>query len=488
MAKKILTIGLTVAGDEVTYELFSSKTSLLDWDIVIFRPAINHYWSSYTDRYQGKPCLDDTNSFQLKEDCEHWRREIKQAVEAGKTVFVYLPEVQEVFIGTGTKEFSGTGRNARATRHVKSWSNYSALPFDLAPTNASGSAMKLASLKAEILAPYWAEFSSESSYNVVLPDNQVIPSILTKSGDKAVGAIIRSKSTSGALVLLPDMNFIQPQFFRTKGDDQYWTAKGQQFSHRVIASLLQIDKALHSATEITPEPEWATSEKFVLASEAVFRAKLLEAERAVEQAQKAKEDIQEKLMGAGRLRGLLFEKGRALEFAIIDALQVLGFKAESYKDSESEFDVVFESKEGRLLGEAEGKDSKAINVDKLRQLSMNILEDLQREEVASAAKGVLFGNGFRLLPPGERSEQFTEKCISAAKTNSTALVATSDLFIAAQYLSEKFDRRYAKKCRDAILSGVALVKFPDPTPPVKTIATKKASLTKTSVGNTTQEE
>jgi hypothetical protein len=57
--------------------------------------------------------------------------------------------------------------------------------------------------------------------------------------------------------------------------------------------------------------------------------------------------------------------------------------------------VVFESEEGRLIGEAEGKDNKAINVDKLRQLSMNIHEDIQREEVTTPAKGVLFGNGYR---------------------------------------------------------------------------------------------
>jgi hypothetical protein len=48
--------------------------------------------------------------------------------------------------------------------------------------------------------------------------------------------------------------------------------------------------------------------------------------------------------------------------------------------------VVFESEEGRLIGEAEGKDNKAINVDKLRQLSMNIHEDIQREEVTTPAK------------------------------------------------------------------------------------------------------
>ena len=56
----------------------------------------------------------------------------------------------------------------------------------------------------------------------------------------------------------------------------------------------------------------------------------------------------------------------------------MGFVASPYKEANSEFDVVFESAEGRLLGEAEGKDSKAISVDKLRQLVMNIHEDLQR--------------------------------------------------------------------------------------------------------------
>jgi hypothetical protein len=34
-------------------------------------------------------------SFKVKEACEHWRREIKQAFETGKTVVVFMPPVQE---------------------------------------------------------------------------------------------------------------------------------------------------------------------------------------------------------------------------------------------------------------------------------------------------------------------------------------------------------------------------------------------------------
>lgn len=139
---------------------------------------------------------------------------------------------------------------------------------------------------------------------------------------------------------------------------------------------------------------------------------------------------------------------------------IAGFAAAPYKSGDSEFDVVFQCPEGRLLGEAEGKDSKPVNVDKLRQLAMNIHEDLQRDEVSSPAKGVLFGNGFRLAAPSSREFQFTEKCINASKSSSAALVATSELYIAVQYLANQTDEEFAQRCRDAILSGVGMVAFP----------------------------
>ncbi len=86
--RRILTIGLEVASPDTQHASFRSKTSLLDWDIVLFKPRIDEFFS-YGDYYQGKESLSDSASFQLKECCEHWRREIKQAVEAGKTVVVF---------------------------------------------------------------------------------------------------------------------------------------------------------------------------------------------------------------------------------------------------------------------------------------------------------------------------------------------------------------------------------------------------------------
>jgi hypothetical protein len=461
MSKSILTIGLGLASPDTKYESFRSRVSLLDWDIILFRPLINEFWGAYVDNYQGKPSLDDSSSFQLKDACEHWRREIKQAVETGKTVIVYLPAVSEVYIDTGERRYSGTGRNQKTTRIVAPYTNYAAIPAELRPVNATGTAMKLAPLGAEVLAPYWSEFSAVSEYKVLLTVESIRPCIATKNGDKAVATLLRSKTSSGSLVLLPDVDFYPDAFFKQQAKEQVWTPAAKQFAAKLVGCVVALDKALHASADVTPEPDWANEHRFSLQPERQLRAQLLEVERHVEEAQRKLEETQTALHTAGQLRALLYEKGKPLEAAIVDALIKLGFSAAPYKDTQSEFDVVFQCAEGRLLGEAEGKDTKAINVDKLRQLAMNIHEDLQREEVSKPAKGVLFGNGYRLSRPQEREPQFTDKCISAALSSSTALLSTSELFRVTQHHVENPNEAFAFACREAILKGVGLVTLPE---------------------------
>ena len=461
MTKNILTIGFELASG-ATETAFRSKASLLDWDIILFKPLISEFIGSYDDQYKGKPSLGDASSFQLKEACEHWRREIKQAIDNGKTVIVFMPPIEEVYVDTGQREFSGTGRNQKTVRIVAQYPNYMALPLSMTLVDASGSAMKHAAHGADILAPFWAEFGPVSEYKVLLPEKTDGTCLVTKSGNRPVGAIIRSKDSAGSLVLLPDIDFYPDSFFEEKEDEQIWSTEAERFAARLTAAVVALDSALHNSTEIKPEPEWSADPKYALAKEQDLRSKLLEAERQVEEAQKRKEEVLEELKSAGRLRVLLYEKGKQLENGIIEALQLLGFHTAPYRDGSSEFDVVFECSEGRLLGEAEGKDTKAINIDKLRQLAMNVHEDLQREEVKSPAKGVLFGNGYRLTPPTDRKIQFTDKCVTAAQSSSTALIATIELYVAAQHLAEQNNDQYAKLCREKILAGVGLVTLPQP--------------------------
>lgn len=462
-SRRILTIGLQLASVDTQYASFQSKMSLLDWDIILFKPKISEF-SGHGDFFQGKRSLSDSLSFQLKECCEHWRREIKQAVETGKTVVIYLSNLDEVYVDTGQRSYSGTGRNQKTTTHVAEYNNYEAIPAELSPVTATGSSMKLSSRGADVLAPYWTEFESSSKYAVILTNPKVPACIVTRTGDKTVGAIYRSKSSAGSLLLLPDIEFQADSFFQTKGEKRTFAPAAEQFADRMVSTLVALDKVLRATGEVTPEPTWASDERFSLATEIALRVQLLMVEREVEEAQKRKEQVATELASAAAFRGLLYEKGKPLEAVIIEALQLFGFTAAPFKESDSEFDVVFESIEGRLIGEAEGKDSKAVNIDKLRQLSMNIHEDLQRESVTTPAKPVLFGNGFRLQPLNERVDPFTEKCRSAAATSSTALVFTPDLFPSVQYLVNNSDPGYAKACRAAILGSTGRVSLP--TPPV----------------------
>ena len=460
--KRILTVGLELASSETDYADFQSKQSLLDWDIILFKPQI--LTSFYTsDQFQGKPSLSQDKSFQLSESCEHWCREIKQTVKAGRTVIIFATHLEEVYIDTGERTYSGTGRNQKTTVQVAKYNNYCSIPADLMPVQSTGSAMKLSERGGRVLATYWKEFECDSQYQVIFSGSNIPDCILTNTGDKPVGAIFRNKSTTGTLLVLPDIDFYPDHFSKETENEDEWTPAAEQFAARMIATLVALDKSFHSNGELlTPEPQWATNIEYILEPERNLRTQLLRAKRSVEEAQEREEELKQKIETIGTYRNLLFEKGKPLENAIVTALQVMGFRATPFKDSDSEFDVVFESNEGRLIGEVESKDNKSVSVEKLRQLTMNIHEDLLREEVSNPTKPVLFGNAFRLQPITSRGKPFTEKCIKSAVMFSTALVFTPDLFFVVKYLLHNEDLDYARECRRTLSDTNGRVSFPKP--------------------------
>lgn len=460
MAKAIAAVQVDLISDTVVKFDYGSMTSLLDFDIVIFRPRMSYHFSLYpTDRnyYQGLKCLDDTASFELKKHTSHWNREILEAVRGGKTVIVLMSEYEEVFVATGDVSHSGTGRSRVTTRHVTNHNNYMAIPIQLSAVVANGNSMRLATRGAEWLSGYWKEFEAASSYHATLEGTSARPTVLTKSGNKTVGLLFKPADGNGHLVLLPDIE--TPRTFSLENSKAVVKA-AEQFGHRFIEALLRVDESLRSTDTTTPAPEWVSDEAFSLIAEAGLRARILDTEREISLLSTCRSKFETELAEVSVLKGLLYETGKPLEQAILKALTLLGFKAEPFNDASSEFDAVFESAEGRFIGEAEGKDSKPISVEKLRQLAMNIQEDLRREEVMKPAKPVLFGNGDRLAALENRGEPFTLKCRTAAEASNTVLVPTPELFKVARQQANYPDEAFARSCRIAMLEGQGLVKFP----------------------------
>jgi len=257
------------------------------------------------------------------------------------------------------------------------------------------------------------------------------------------------------------LDFEQAEFSYEKEDKFYWTDEAIRIGKRFTKSIIGVDKVLRKKSESTPPPSWIEEELYALPKEKKIGKKLLTLRMKIEILQKEREKFEHAFADEITLKNLLYENGKSLELSILEALKLLGFSTSRYRDSDSEFDVVFESKEGRFLGEAEGKDNKPINIDKLRQLEMNIHEDFARDDVDKMAKGVLIGNAYRLLPPEDRGDFFTQKCLTAANRSNAALIKSIDLFMVAKYLSDKEASSFAKKCRQAILHATGIVVFPN---------------------------
>ena len=468
MTRLIASVGFELAGSNVRTVHFNSRESLIDWDIILFAPDISSqlYGEIIEQTYKGKLCLGDHESFRLREACEHWRRELKEAVDAGKTVIGFLTDVVEVYIATGENTYSGTGRNRITTSKVREYSNYQSIPISASPTSRSGAAIKSVDKYSGILSSYWREFGGYSTFKATFPKDTKGACLVTKHGELPVGLMLSQRS-GGTLLLLPELIYNSHKFVEFDGDgdypdddEDYYTEEFKQFNARLVSSVVALDKVLRSHSDRTPEPSWASQPRFSLFGESEIIQALLVVEQELEKARERKEELVRKRVEEASLRDLLFETGRTLERAVLKALTLLEFSVEQYGDGESEFDVIFESREGRFLGEVEGKDSRPVDISKLRQLAMNIHEDLNRAEIEEPAKGILFGNGNRLEDPSNRQGAFTDKCMKMAVSTSSGLVDTVQLFWVVQYLSISKDEEFARDCRAALANSNGLVGFP----------------------------
>jgi len=476
--RKILSLNFQLPGNEDEYVSVRSDRSLLDADIIVVEPSIcDNYYSIET--HQGKPLLSEPDSFRVVEDIAHWRSELQIALDEGKTIFVFLTRLESFFVYTGTKEYSGTGRTRLVTNPVSSVENYSLLPSKIGNiVSRSGKEIKVAKDLGP-LSGYWKSFAENSAYYVYLEGKFENALLTTKIGSKVVGAIV--PSGKGNLVLLPSLNYDIEEFiagYDEENDEERWNQKGITFGRRLVASLVEIDKALREDEEATPPPDWTQDPSYRLERERTLEKCIADTTEEIEKLRVSRSQLAVEMETEGKLRGLLFEKGHLLEEAILESLRLLDFEVERYEDSESEFDAVFVSPEGRFVGEAEGKDSKAINVDKLSQLERVLQEDFARGEIDEYAKGVLFGNAYRLSTPSERGDFFTKKCISGAQRSRVALVQTTDLFEAAKYLKENDDPAFAKACREAIAQTEGeVVEFP--TVPIEKKGTRELKVSDT---------
>jgi len=403
-----------------------------------------------------KPSFTESGSFQLQRSAERWERELSVALEYGKTIFLILGKYQIGSVKTGRTEVKG-----RTTiDYVRDYSNYEFLPAQL-PSMTAKSGTEIAFTGDPTFAIFWKELKNHLKYECYFNEKVQRPVFTTKTGERPIGAVFNINK--GHLVTLPLIDYDQKRFQKKRKGEFYWTTEAVKFGRTVVSILLDIDKALRSESIATPLPSWVANPSFVSPQETKLLKDIADANEKLRNIRSEEQSLQADLNRERQLKNLLFETGKPLEVAVMDALKALGYSAENYDDGELELDQVIVSPEGeRFIGECEGKDNSAVNIDKFRQLSENIQADLQTENVDKPAIGILFGNGFRLTAPQDRQDQFTQKCLSSAKRG-TILIRTMDLYPVVRYIRETNDQEYMRLCRDAILASLgSVVEFPVP--------------------------
>lgn len=468
--KEFKGIGFSIPSENDDYVSLDNFTSLADADIAIFCPDLSTTrYSTYdggnyqsSGEYEGKKLYNKESSVSIKEHSKHWQKELLHFVETGKTLFVILPHKSDFFIYTGTKDFSGTGRNQKTTYHVSPFSNYSFLPFSFLEFHtASG---KNVYPKSDLTKNFYNQFRDLITYEVYLTsDKQLQELFTTKNGDRILGTVFKIKD--GYVIFLPNLNFNDQSFsfYDKEKDKEYWTEEALKRGKIFINSLVAIDKSLRSVKAKTPKPEWLENEEYSIEKAIETRRLIRKIEKEIAKKTKELKELNSVLEEQESLKDLLFETGKPLELAVLKALTILGYKAENYDDGDLELDQIILSPEGfRFIGECEGKDNKDIDVSKFRQLLDGLNADFEKESVTEKAFGLLFGNPQRLIPPNERTLDFTLKCKSGAQREKIGLIKTTDLFRVCKIVSEKGGEAFAKKCRDAINNQMGeIVIFPD---------------------------
>lgn len=459
MGKQILLVGFEIPGYSDNLVAFSSKTSLMDADLLLISPEAicpsAHGWFSFT---AGGGCYDISTSESFLKNINHLRKEIDDFLKAGKSIFIILTKKEEYSLARSVSH-PRKGENLYST---STSTNYDFLPVNLGDLNsASGKYVNF--LGDPKFSEFYKIFKNSLEYRVYLENPNDANIIFTgKDKSKVLGAIY--KIGNGQIVTLPYLSYDEDNFvkYNEEEDQNYWTNEALEFGENLANCLLAIDQQLTQSSEKTITPQWALELEFTSERALEIQKLIHKNEKEIEDLTFKNRELNLELAEENVLNDLLFEQGKPLEKAVNKALTILGYHAENYNDGVLELDQIIISPEKlRFIGECEGKDSKDINITKFRQLLESLNADFARDEVQEKALGILFGNPQRLEEPKKRTLDFTQKCKIGAEREKIALVKTDELYRVAHYLREHKNDKFKKACRDAIIKGLGqVVKFP----------------------------
>lgn len=457
--KKIAFLGkMNIKINNVDFLSFESiNAALMDYDILIFHPlSFYTIYRNYNRIYYPYENYEDYNTKSLI-----WVEKIHKFISNNKNIFILATQpfsFSENFknIYTISEKFENAN-NFYIICKILKFKNINIESGETILKKSNGILDNLYNRFKELLK-YHITYENVTVDDTLLRyisptvdkiNSQSIDIFIGKDKNRILSSIIKIDN-GGNILLLPEV-----------------LLKEEKDLTDLLNIIVEIDKNLNKEIIKTPKPQWLESNEIysINISESI-KSELSNIDEEINKLNEKKEELNHNLEKEEQIKDLLFENGKPLENAIIEALRILDYEAKNVYIDNNEIDILAKSPEGDIFCcEAEGKDNKAIDITKFRQLSdnLNIYQDSHQNEPAYA---ILFGNPYRLKEIAERIEEpFTKHCLNRAKGNNFILIKTTDLFFVIRDIKNCNDNKkveeYKKKCREAILNSKGkVVDFP----------------------------
>lgn len=415
MVTKQVLLGINTEFESLNYpnfdeNSFTSSISILDYEAVVISTDFirNQYKESSTSPYQNKRLLSEYASSQIKQDYMIMKEQLIELLKQGKNIFVLMGNNENCYIYTGEKQYSGTGKNARATNIVTEFDMYSFLPVKISATHVYGERTEICGKK-----PY-ADFfkKTKECYHYAAYFTMPQPSALLNiyGSNKAISAVFEYEN--GKIILLP-LPYYEDDYI----EEKYWKKYGKLY----LDALFELSERMSASVDDYVLPEWTNC--FSILNEAVECEKLEKDLRKLKKLQESIDKQEDLIRQIQRYKTLITSSGNQLEEIVKLVLSELGFSLFDAEKGRS--DIIARYHEVDIVAEIKGV-TKSAAEKHAAQLEKWVAQFTEEKE--HAPKPLLIVNGFGDTPLLERVEDvFPNQMLKYCEARNHALITTAQL-------------------------------------------------------------
>lgn len=430
---QVLSVDVDLYDDRTTSTDYTSTRTLLEHEVVIWRPEnlLDHYGK--TEDYLGDISLDDSGSTEYKRDLKRRTRDMHEFLDLRRTLIILLPPPRQFFIATGERRNNGTRAKPDVKRIVEARQLSETLP--LAPTlqAASGEAFEVVGDAA--FAGFWRAVGDQFVYETFCEVEGSEPMLRVPGTERVIAA--RAEIGGGTILYLPYLLVEEPDIEEQgdeETDDDYnlrWDRANDELQEEKDGALVDaiLEYVRGSSSTVEPLPAWV--DRVVLPREQRVRDKADQAARKAEMARATAEKARADVARVRARKGLIALDGNGLEKAVATAFEELG--ASVTAGAQGRADQILEWKGKRAVVEVKGS-VKSASERNAAQLEKWVAEHTalgEDDQEIEPPKGILVANAWREQPLPERDKPtFPDQMLAYSKARGHCLLESAQLLTA----------------------------------------------------------